>query len=113
MAKLSGDLKHKKCKPCEGGVKPLLPDEYEAFLQTELSGWEDVYKKKIEKEYKFKDFKEALAFVNHVGKLAEEEGHHPDIYLYNWNRVKLTLMTHAIGGLSENDFILASKIDAK
>ncbi len=110
--KLAGDLKHKKCVPCEGGVKPLTPDEYGAYLRTELDGWVDVNKKKIEKEYKFKNFKEALAFVNKVGELAESEGHHPDIYLFSWNKVKLTLSTHAIGGLSENDFILASKIDS-
>lgn len=112
MAKLSSDLKHKKCVPCEGEVKPLAQDEYGAFLRGELNGWIDVDQKQIEKEYKFKNFKEALAFVNKVGKIAEEEGHHPDINLHNWNRVKLTLSTHAIVGLSENDFILASKIDA-
>ncbi|MBA3724728.1 MAG: 4a-hydroxytetrahydrobiopterin dehydratase [Candidatus Levybacteria bacterium] len=106
-----GDLKQKKCVPCEGGVKPLTPDEYGAFLRTELTGWQDVDAKMIEKEYKFKDFKEALDFVNKVGLLAESEGHHPDINLHGWNNVTLTLSTHAIGGLSENDFILASKID--
>jgi len=111
MARLKSDIKNKKCVPCEGGVKPLTPDEYGAFLRTELSGWTDIEEKKIEKEYKFKNFKEALEFINSVGKLAESEGHHPDIYLYNWNKIKLTLSTHAIGGLSENDFILASKID--
>lgn len=125
--KLTTDLKQKKCVPCEGGTKPLTPDEYGAYLRTELSGWVDVddpsapfgsaqgegsgQGKKIEKEYKFKNFKEALSFVNKVGDLAESEGHHPDINLHNWNKVKLTLSTHAIGGLSENDFILASKID--
>jgi 4a-hydroxytetrahydrobiopterin dehydratase len=112
VRQLSSDLKHKKCVPCEGGVKPLTPDEYGSFLRSELSGWIDVEDKRIEKEYKFKNFKEALTFVNKVGSLAESEGHHPDINLHNWNKVKLTLSTHAIGGLSENDFILASKIDA-
>lgn len=118
---LSSDLKHKKCVPCEGGVKPLTPDEYGAYLRSELTGWVDVDHpsassgrgKQIEKEYKFKNFKEALAFVNKVGDLAESEGHHPDINIHGWNKVKLTLSTHAIGGLSENDFILASKIDEK
>jgi 4a-hydroxytetrahydrobiopterin dehydratase len=113
MATLSSDLKNKKCVPCEGGVKPLTPDEYGAFLRSELTGWVDVKQKKIEKEYKFKNFKEALDFINKVGELAESEGHHPDIYLHGWNKVKLTLSTHAIDGLSENDFILASKIDLK
>jgi 4a-hydroxytetrahydrobiopterin dehydratase len=112
MATVSGDLTKKKCVPCEGGDKPLLPDEYGAYLRSELTDWTDVFKKKIEKEYKFKDFKEAMAFINKVGKIAEEEGHHPDIFLHNYRFVKLTLMTHAIGGLSENDFILATKIDA-
>lgn len=118
MSQLSNDLKHKKCVPCDlpagrqgGGVKPLTPDEYGTFLRGELSDWTDVNEKQIEKEYKFKNFKEALEFVNKVGKIAESEGHHPDINLHEWNKVKLTLTTHAIGGLSENDFIMASKID--
>jgi|SRR6185503_9349272 len=112
MPQLTSDIKQKKCVPCEGGVKPLTPDEYGAFLRNELSGWAEREEKYIEKDYKFKDFKEALAFVNKVGAIAEEEGHHPDINLHGWNKVKLTLSTHAIGGLSENDFILASKIDS-
>ena len=109
---LTADLKHKKCVPCEGGIAPLKPDEYEAFLRQKLTGWVAIDAKKIEKEYKFKNFKEALAFINKVGVIAEDEGHHPDILLHGWNKVKLSLFTHAIGGLSENDFILASKIDA-
>lgn len=108
---VSGDLTHKKCVPCEGGVKPLTPDEYGAYLRTALTGWEDVDETLIQKEYKFKNFKEALAFVNKVGAIAEEEGHHPNLYLHNWNKVKVEFTTHAIGGLSENDFIMASKID--
>ncbi|HSX08875.1 MAG TPA: 4a-hydroxytetrahydrobiopterin dehydratase [Candidatus Saccharimonadales bacterium] len=108
---VSGDLTHKKCVPCEGGVKPLKPDEYGSYLRTELSGWTDVDAVKIEKDYKFKDFQEALDFIARVGQIAEGEGHHPDIYLHDYKFVKLTLSTHAIGGLSENDFILASKID--
>lgn len=111
MAILTNALKHKKCVPCEGGIKPLTPDEYGAYLRNELSGWIDIDKKMIEKDFKFKDFKEALDFVNKVGDLAESEGHHPDIHLHNWNKVMITLSTHAIGGLSENDFILASKIE--
>ncbi len=112
MDKLTTNLKSKKCVPCEGGVKPLTPDEYGAYLRSELDGWIDFEEKRIEKDYKFKNFKEALEFVNKVGVIAEEEGHHPDINLFGWNKVKLTLSTHAIGGLSENDFILASKIDS-
>lgn len=91
----------------------MTPDEYGSYLRNELSGWADFDERWIEKEYKFKNFKEALAFVNKVGDIAESEGHHPDINLHGWNKVKLTLSTHAISGLSENDFILASKIDAK
>ena len=106
-----GDLTKKKCFPFEGGVKPLKPDEYAAYLRTELSGWTDVEAVKIEKDYKFKNFQEALDFIAKVGQIAEEEDHHPDIYLHNYKNVKLTLSTHAIGGLSENDFILAAKID--
>ena len=108
-----GDLTKKKCVPCEGGVKPLIPDEYGAYLRGELSGWVDVDAIKIEKDYKFKNFQEALDFIARVGQIAEEEGHHPDIFLHSFKFVKLTLSTHAIGGLSENDFILASKIDSK
>lgn len=108
--KLSRDLKHKKCVPCEGGVKPLTPEEYGAFLRNEIHGWHDVEQKKIEKEFKCKNFKQALDFINKIGAIAEEEGHHPDV-CFGWGYVKVTLWTHAIGGLSENDFILAAKID--
>jgi len=111
MQPLTGDIKSKKCVPCEGGVKPLTADEYGAFLRSELKEWSVKEEKVLEKEFKFKNFKQALAFVNKVGVLAQEEGHHPDIYLHDWNKVKLSLSTHAIGGLSENDFILAAKID--
>lgn len=106
-----GDLTKKKCVPCEGGVKPLTPDEYGAYLRNELSGWRDIDAVKIEKEYTFKDFQGALDFIVRVGQTAQEEGHNPDIYLHNWNKVLLTLRTHAIGGLSENYSVLASKID--
>ncbi|HWY78812.1 MAG TPA: 4a-hydroxytetrahydrobiopterin dehydratase [Candidatus Sulfotelmatobacter sp.] len=110
--KVAGDLTKKKCVPCEGGAKPLIADEYEAYLRNALAGWIAVDAVKIEKEYKFKNFQKALDFVSLVGQIAEEEGHHPDIFLHNWNKVTLTLSTHAIGGLSENDFILATKIDS-
>ncbi len=113
MALITGDLKTKKCVPCEGGVKPLVPDEYNAFLERELTGWTVRDEKVLEKEYKFKNFALALKFINYVGGIAESEGHHPDVYLHDWNKVNLSLTTHAIGGLSENDFILASRIDAK
>ena len=101
----------KKCVPCEGSTMPLTIQQAEA-LMNELQGWTlspDV--KKIHKEMKLKDFAEALAFTNKVGVIAEAEGHHPDIALA-WGKVGITLSTHSIGGLSMNDFILASKIDA-
>ena len=104
-------LLDKKCVPCEGGTMPLTIQQAEALMK-ELHHWTlSPDAKKITKETKFKDFAEALAFTNAVGKIAEAEGHHPDIML-KWGKVGITLSTHAIGGLSMNDFILASKIDA-
>ncbi|OGG14064.1 hypothetical protein A3D77_00970 [Candidatus Gottesmanbacteria bacterium RIFCSPHIGHO2_02_FULL_39_11] len=103
-------LQQGNCKPCEGGVAPLKRNEFQPYLDA-ISGWNAVDEKKIEKDFKFKNFKEALAFVDKVGEIAEKEGHHPDMYLHGWNKVKLTLSTHAIGGLSINDFILAAKVD--
>lgn len=104
------DLAHKKCVPCEGGVDPMKPDEIKQYLGV-VSGWSLVDGPEITKEYVFKDFVEALAFANAVGKIAEEEGHHPDIFLHDWNKVELRLSTHAIKGLHLNDFVLASKVD--
>lgn len=104
-------LVQKKCVPCEAGTPPL-PEKDTLALLLEVPGWDlGADKKRITREYKFKDFKEALAFVNDVGRIAEEEGHHPDISLFNYKYVRISLSTHAIGGLSENDFILAAKID--
>lgn len=100
-----------KCVPCEGGTKPFKRREFTVYL-AQIPEWEiasgDL---KIERDFKFKNFKEALVFVNKVGEAAETEGHHPDIFLHNYRKVKISLTTHAIGGLSVNDFILASKID--
>lgn len=118
---MSNDLLKKKCVPCEGGVKPLNPAEIGGFM-NQVSGWTlsesekpNLQKfdlgAKISKEYKFKDFIGAINFVNNIAEIAESEGHHPDIAIH-YNKVMLTLDTHAIGGLSENDFILAAKIDA-
>ncbi len=103
------DLSGKKCKPCEGGTLPLSPDAISVYLKG-VSGWQVEEDKKIKKEFKFKDFKAAMGFVNKVAGLAEEEGHHPSIFI-SYNKVRITLTTHAIGGLSENDFIMAAKID--
>lgn len=104
-------LTQKHCIPCEGGVPPLTKEEIEQFL-PQIPNWFVINSNSaIERQFSFKNFKEALDFVNKVGALAEEEGHHPDINLHNWKKVTLTLSTHAIGGLSENDFILAAKVN--
>ena len=99
------------CVPCEGGTKPLTSEQIEDYFKV-LSGWKVVENTSIIKQYQCKDFAEALSFVNAVGAIAESEGHHPDMNLFGWNKVAVTLSTHAIGGLSTNDFILAAKIDA-
>ena len=104
------NLAKKRCIPCEKGTKPLADDVVSVYLK-EAGGWsvsEDA--KKISREFKFADFVSAMAFVNEVAELAEYEGHHPDITIW-YNRVKFELWTHAIGGLSENDFIMAAKIN--
>ncbi len=104
-------LTEKHCVPCEGGVDPLTRDQFEVYLE-QLSKWNVIENdKKIERQFEFKDFPGALEFVNKVGAIAEEEGHHPDIFVHDWNKVRITLWTHAIGGLSINDFVVASKVD--
>lgn len=94
--------------PCEGGVPKLTRDDAEAFL-GDVRGWE-LDGDRIRKTLTFADFREAMAFVNRMADAAEAEGHHPD-FCVHWNRVDITIWTHAINGLSENDFILAAKID--
>ena len=103
------DLANKKCVPCEGGVPPLSQDQIDSNLQS-INGWEQDGIK-IKKMFKFKNFKDALAFVNRVGDIAESERHHPDIYL-GYGKAEITIWTHAVNGLTENDFILAAKIEA-
>ena len=104
------ELAEKECVPCKGGVPPLTGQAL-ADLQSKLdNGWHVMNERHLEKEFNFKNFLEALAFTNKVGELAEQQGHHPDIYL-SWGRVKITLWTHKINGLSESDFILAAKMD--
>ena len=105
------ELAEKKCEPCEGGIPPLEPELVELYL-TKLTGWSHVRHHHITKEFKFKNFKQALEFVNKDGALAEEEGHHPDIFLA-WGLVRIELWTHKIDGLHESDYILAAKIDYK
>ena len=103
-------LHEQHCVPCEGGVLPIPRDEA-LKIAADVNRWtlsEDA--KSISRQFEFKDFKESLVFINNVGELAESEQHHPDIHCW-WNKVKLELTTHAIGGLSNNDFIMASKIN--
>lgn len=88
----------------------MTPEEYGVHLK-DVPGWSVLNGLKIQKEFTFKDFKEALTFVDKLGALAESEGHHPDIFLHGWNKVTVTLSTHAIKGLSLNDFIVAAKAD--
>lgn len=106
MEELSG----KKCEPCQGGVEPLQGREIEPYLDQVDDGWEVVDDHHIKREFDFEDFQEALEFVNRVGKIAEEEGHHPNIE-FTWGEATIKIYTHKIDGLHENDFILASKID--
>ncbi len=106
-------LQDKKCAPCRGGVAPYTVQEIGSKLQ-EIPGWSLSSDKplRLSREFRFKDFAAALAFVNRVGALAEAEGHHPNIVLHDWNRVTLELYTHKIRGLHENDFIMAAKINS-
>jgi len=108
---MQSELAKKKCESCEEETTPLKGDALKR-MQAQLGGnWKLINDRHLEKEYSFKDFKEALDFTNRVGAIAEEEGHHPDIFL-GWGKVKLDFWTHKIGGLSESDFILAAKADA-
>jgi 4a-hydroxytetrahydrobiopterin dehydratase len=103
------DLASKTCVPCRGGVPPLKGADLDA-LAKQVSGWSVVNEHHLAKAYKFPDFRLALDFVNRVGEVAEEQGHHPDIFLA-WGKVEITLWTHKIDGLTESDFIMAAKID--
>lgn len=104
------NLTDKRCTPCEGGTPPLGELEIKNFLGQLRTDWEVINNRKIRRQFKFKDFKTAVAFVNKVADLAESENHHPDIHIY-YNRVIIELWTHSIDGLSENDFILAAKVE--
>lgn len=105
------DLSVQECTPCRGGVDPLQTEEISAYLKLLGGGWQVHEERYLEKEFRFPDFKQALAFVNAVGQLAEQQAHHPDLFLA-WGQVRVQLWTHKINGLHENDFILAGKIDA-
>lgn len=104
-------LTEQKCEACEGGVLPLNLTEASILLK-QIPAWEvSADAKSISRSYVFKNFVEAIAFVNEVGGLAESEGHHPDLHLTNYKHLQIVLSTHAISGLSNNDFILAAKIN--
>ena len=106
---MTENLADKKCVPCRGGVPPLRGKELEKF-NAAVPKWTVTNGHHIHREFRFPDFKQALEFVNRVGEIAENEGHHPDILLA-WGKAEITLWTHKIDGLTESDFIMAAKID--
>jgi 4a-hydroxytetrahydrobiopterin dehydratase len=103
-------LADKECVPCRGGVPPLRGGEIQVLLDELDAGWQVIGEHHLEKEFEFDDFAGALAFVNRVGALAEEQGHHPDLFL-SWGLVRVQIWTHKIDGLTESDFVLAAKIE--
>ncbi len=103
------ELASKTCVPCRGGVPALKGDELHHLIH-QLPNWRVIDEHHITRAFKFPDFQKALDFVNRVGALAEEQGHHPDILLA-WGKAEITLWTHSVNGLSESDFIMAAKID--
>ncbi len=104
------DLAERQCVPCKGGVPRLTPVEV-APLLAQLDGWTVVENHHLQKRYNFKNFAQALDLVNRIGHIAEQESHHPGLYLA-WGRVDVTIWTHKIDGLTESDFILAAKCDS-
>jgi 4a-hydroxytetrahydrobiopterin dehydratase len=108
MPKDAPDLATRECVPCKGGVAPIKGRELEGLMRH-APGWTAVDEHHIVRTFKFPDFKTALEFTNRVGAVAEEQGHHPDILL-SWGKVEVTLYTHKIDGLTENDFIMAARI---
>ncbi len=109
-ARPASNLANETCVPCRGGVPALEGEELDALARELGNGWNVVAAHHLEKEYEFRDFAEALAFTNKVGALAEEQGHHPDVHLA-WGKVRITIWTHKIDGLTRSDFVLAAKID--
>lgn len=104
------DLAARECVPCKGGVPPLKGEALRELHAQLDPGWHVVDEHHLERVYPFPDFRQALRFTNAVGELAEEQGHHPDIYLA-WGKVRVTIWTHKIDGLTESDFVLAAKAD--
>jgi 4a-hydroxytetrahydrobiopterin dehydratase len=109
IAAVISDLATKSCVPCRGGVPPLKGEEL-AALEKQVDDWNVIEGHHLAKTFTFPDFREALKFVNRVGELAEEQGHHPDLFLA-WGKVAITIWTHKVNGLTESDFIMAAKID--
>ena len=103
-------LTEKKCSPCEKGTKPLPPEKVREYLR-EIHGWQLLHNRTLRREFITKDFMEAVRLIQDISRIAEEENHHPDLHLTVYRRLAIELSTHSIGGLSENDFILAAKID--
>ena len=103
-------LASKQCVPCRGGVPPLAGAALEDYLRQLGNDWQVIDGHHLAKEYRFKNFRQALDFTVRVGELAEEQSHHPDIYLA-WGKVRLTIWTHKIDGLTESDFVFAAKAD--
>jgi 4a-hydroxytetrahydrobiopterin dehydratase len=111
MSTTAAELTSKHCVPCEGGIPRLGPGEVKAHLAA-LPDWKlTADGQRIRREWRVKDFTTALNFFNRVGQIAEQEDHHPDLHLTGYRQVAIELSTHAVGGLTENDFILAAKID--
>jgi 4a-hydroxytetrahydrobiopterin dehydratase len=106
------ELTRKKCVPCEGGVPKLTEDEVDAFLLNRPGWHKTADGQRIRRQWRVKHFMAAIDFFNKVAALAEQEGHHPDLHVEGYRNVTVEIWTHAIGGLSENDFILAAKVDA-
>jgi len=103
------ELAERECVPCRGGVPPMKGQEIRR-LYEQLTGWDVVDEHHLLKKYRFKNFNESLEFINRVGELAEQQGHHPDI-CFGWGNAEISIWTHKIDGLTESDFVLAAKID--
>lgn len=103
------DLAERQCVPCRGGVPPMKGDEVEK-LSAQLPEWQVVKEHHLHRAFRFQNFAETLRFVNRIGDLAEQQGHHPDI-CFGWGKAEITIWTHKIDGLTESDFVLAAKID--
>jgi 4a-hydroxytetrahydrobiopterin dehydratase len=106
---MTEELASQTCVPCRGGVPPLKGDELRQILQ-EVPQWQVINEHHVTRTFPFPDFKQALAFVNRVGEVAEQQGHHPDILL-TWGKAEITMWTHKIDGLTRSDLIMAAKID--